>query len=128
MLNSTSSRSHAIFSILLEQCIASPVEGDDEYGSVNEVRRAKFHLVDLAGSERIKKSGAVGERFKETVHINQVCCQLGSKECFCLSDEGFFYVFASWGQPGMNLITPLKLLMPWGFKDCAASKAHLQQM
>lgn len=39
---------------------------------------AKFHLVDLAGSERSKKTKAVGERFKEGVHINKGLLELGN--------------------------------------------------
>lgn len=37
---------------------------------------AKFHLVDLAGSERNKKTGTVGERFREAVNINGGCAVL----------------------------------------------------
>ena len=72
-MNSVSSRSHAIFTIMLEQRVGHTGNDEPVDGHVHEVRRAKFHLVDLAGSERIKKSGAAGERLKESVHINQVC-------------------------------------------------------
>jgi kinesin family protein 4/21/27 len=34
--------------------------------------------VDLAGSERAKKTGAVGQRFKESVSINQGLMALGN--------------------------------------------------
>lgn len=49
LMNEQSSRSHAIFSLSLEQ---QPIQG-----SSGEVVSAKFHLVDLAGSERAKKTG-----------------------------------------------------------------------
>jgi kinesin family protein 4/21/27 len=39
---------------------------------------AQLHLVDLAGSERVKKSNATGDRFKETVTINQGLLALGN--------------------------------------------------
>lgn len=39
---------------------------------------SKFHLVDLAGSERNKKTGTKGERFKESVNINQGLLALGN--------------------------------------------------
>ena len=68
-MNEQSSRSHAIFTIILEQHIFSLGQAD---ASAAEYRSAKFHLVDLAGSERAKRSGAVGPRFKETININQV--------------------------------------------------------
>lgn len=39
---------------------------------------AKFHFVDLAGSERAHRTGNVGERFKESVHINSGLLALGN--------------------------------------------------
>lgn len=62
------SRSHAIFTITLEQMRkfnpASPGDGPNE--SMNEEYLcAKLHLVDLAGSERAKRTGSDGLRFKE---------------------------------------------------------------
>ena len=52
-MNEQSSRSHAIFSLALEQQALQGPMG----GSTGEVVTAKFHLVDLAGSERAKKTG-----------------------------------------------------------------------
>ncbi len=52
-MNSESSRSHAVFTLLLRRAGAPP-----------GARVAKFRLVDLAGSERNKRSGAEGARFK----------------------------------------------------------------
>ena len=63
------SRSHAIFTITLEQMRKlSPVVPSDS--SLNESMNeeylcAKLHLVDLAGSERAKRTGSDGLRFKE---------------------------------------------------------------
>lgn len=67
-MNEQSSRSHAIFSLLLEQ-------RDLTSGTR---RFSKFHLVDLAGSERAKRTGAVAGRFKESVSINQGLLALGN--------------------------------------------------
>lgn len=58
-MNETSSRSHAILMLQLEQR-AKP----SAYKTVpQELRylRSKFNLVDLAGSERQKDTGATGE-------------------------------------------------------------------
>jgi len=59
------SRSHAIFTITLEQkkiaggsCTTTEDGGED-------ILCAKLHLVDLAGSERAKRTGADGMRLKE---------------------------------------------------------------
>ncbi|KAG6963388.1 hypothetical protein JG687_00006597, partial [Phytophthora cactorum] len=68
LMNEHSSRSHAIFSLLLEQ-------RDLTSGTR---RFSKFHLVDLAGSERAKRTGAVAGRFKESVSINQGLLALGN--------------------------------------------------
>ena len=35
-----------------------------------ETLTAKFHFVDLAGSERLKRTGATGDRVKESISIN----------------------------------------------------------
>ncbi|MED6172391.1 hypothetical protein PIB30_049597 [Stylosanthes scabra] len=65
-MNSQSSRSHAIFTITMEQ-----KNGDD-------ILCAKLHLVDLAGSERAKRTGADGMRLKEGIHINKGLLALGN--------------------------------------------------
>jgi hypothetical protein len=60
-MNSQSSRSHAIFTITLEQ----RRKWDKLEDCGEEYLCAKLHLVDLAGSERAKRTGADGARFKE---------------------------------------------------------------
>ncbi|KAJ8028131.1 Chromosome-associated kinesin KIF4 [Holothuria leucospilota] len=55
-MNKTSSRSHAIFTIHIEQ-----ISRDDSFTSCH----AKVYLVDLSGSERVKRTQAEGGRFKE---------------------------------------------------------------
>lgn len=44
----------------------------DHADSLNEFETltAKFHFVDLAGSERLKRTGATGDRQKESICIN----------------------------------------------------------
>ncbi|KAJ3081859.1 Kinesin protein 1B, partial [Quaeritorhiza haematococci] len=70
-MNRASSRSHAIFGIVLRQ-----ERWDAELGIVNEVV-SKISLVDLAGSERVKVSNTSGERLKEGANINKSLTTLG---------------------------------------------------
>lgn len=79
LMNETSSRSHSIFTITVEQRPGSQKSSQQEENSYNnsdpkkglekEDRTAslgyiesKFHLVDLAGSEKIKKQGPLDRR------------------------------------------------------------------
>ncbi|KAL7127691.1 hypothetical protein ABFS83_14G268900 [Erythranthe nasuta] len=71
-MNSQSSRSHAIFTISMEQ---RKITGD---GIGDDVLTAKLHLVDLAGSERAKRTGADGSRLQEGIHINKGLLALGN--------------------------------------------------
>ncbi|KAG8450958.1 hypothetical protein GDO86_003296 [Hymenochirus boettgeri] len=71
-MNSQSSRSHAIFSIHLQQTRVD--SSSQEY----ETLTAKFHFVDLAGSERLKRTGATGERAREGISINCGLLALGN--------------------------------------------------
>jgi len=75
MMNEQSSRSHAIFTISLEQ-----IENEC-------VICSKFTFVDLAGSERIKRTGAVGAVLKEGISINLGLLTLG-KVISSLTEEG----------------------------------------
>mmetsp|Transcript_16882 Transcript_16882/g.20634 ORF Transcript_16882/g.20634 Transcript_16882/m.20634 type:complete len:182 (-) Transcript_16882:1026-1571(-) len=86
-MNAESSRSHAIFTVLVEQSMTSfgagGGSGDDATASAAqrvdiEIKRSKFHFVDLAGSERQKRSLAVGTRLKEGININQGLFVLGN--------------------------------------------------
>lgn len=77
-MNAQSSRSHAIFTILIkrQRRITTDESGlpDDDL----ETLTAKFHFVDLAGSERLKRTGATGERAKEGISINSGLLSLGN--------------------------------------------------
>lgn len=76
-MNEASSRSHAIFTILIrrQRVMSSDdcPEGDDL-----ETLTSKFHFVDLAGSERLKRTGATGERAREGISINCGLLALGN--------------------------------------------------
>ncbi|XP_074659817.1 kinesin-like protein KIF27 [Tubulanus polymorphus] len=88
-MNEHSSRSHSIFTMLIEQRWTDeqntgrkPSETDDE--ELNDIdlsgfyKCSKFHFVDLAGSERAHRTGNVGDRFKESIHINSGLLSLGN--------------------------------------------------
>ncbi|KAK9835062.1 hypothetical protein WJX81_008045 [Elliptochloris bilobata] len=93
-MNKRSSRSHAIFTITLEQrrCLPAPGgaagglsgdEGDggdsaDDEAAVEDYLCAKMHLVDLAGSERLKRTKAEGARQAEGININRGLLELGN--------------------------------------------------
>ena len=88
-MNTHSSRSHAIFTLTIEQRVvgdAEPEPGTAGDGAVSEVAvggeeeyiTSKFHFVDLAGSERLKKTKAEGERLKEGININSGLLALGN--------------------------------------------------
>lgn len=73
LMNLTSSRSHAVFSVHLQQTCRSS-NGDD----VDVTTCCCFTFVDLAGSERMKKTGAEGERAREGIKINEGLLALGN--------------------------------------------------
>ncbi|KAH6599195.1 hypothetical protein BASA50_003223 [Batrachochytrium salamandrivorans] len=68
--NATSSRSHAIFTIIITQ------EYVGEAGITSRIV-SKLNFVDLAGSERLKNTNAVGDRAKEGISINSGLLALG---------------------------------------------------
>ncbi|KAF5272853.1 hypothetical protein FQR65_LT00449 [Abscondita terminalis] len=70
-MNSESSRSHAVFSVILTQTLTDTKSG------VTGEKVSRMSLVDLAGSERAVKTGAVGERLKEGSNINKSLTTLG---------------------------------------------------
>ena len=95
-MNATSSRSHAIFTVTIEQtspdCAEplAPTENAEPQTDVaadsvvsnapqsGSMMTSKFHFVDLAGSERAKKTGAEGDRLKEGININYGLLVLGN--------------------------------------------------
>ena len=71
-MNAQSSRSHSIFTCVIEMSTRDEATGKDL------IRAGKLNLVDLAGSERQKKTGASGDRLKEGSKINLSLSALGN--------------------------------------------------
>ena len=64
--NSRSSRSHTLFSLVVEQKLLN-----------GSMKTSKLNLVDLAGSEKISKTGVTGKQLKEAQNINLSLTTLG---------------------------------------------------
>ncbi|KAH7573360.1 hypothetical protein ACOSQ2_007259 [Xanthoceras sorbifolium] len=71
-INAESSRSHSVFTCIVESRCKSKSDG------ISRFKTSRINLVDLAGSERQKLTGAAGERLKEAGNINRSLSQLGN--------------------------------------------------
>ncbi|KAL8048654.1 hypothetical protein ABFX02_07G081100 [Erythranthe guttata] len=71
-VNAESSRSHSVFTCVVESRGKSVADG------LNRLKMSRINFVDLAGSERQKQTGAAGERLKEAGNINRSLSQLGN--------------------------------------------------
>eukprot|EP01138_Halocafeteria_seosinensis_P014684 gb/GECG01014989.1/.p1 GENE.gb/GECG01014989.1/~~gb/GECG01014989.1/.p1 ORF type:complete len:1819 (+),score=405.10 gb/GECG01014989.1/:1-5457(+) len=69
-MNRESSRSHSLFSLMLE--VKESTKG------LTKTKYARFNLIDLAGSERQKSTNASGLRLKEATNINKSLSALGN--------------------------------------------------
>lgn len=81
LMNAGSSRSHTIFSIVIECSVVKDAASSSSDGAGRgnaHIRVGKLNLVDLAGSERQSKTGATGERLKEATKINLSLSALGN--------------------------------------------------
>ncbi|XP_035825943.1 kinesin-like protein KIF27 isoform X2 [Aplysia californica] len=91
-MNEQSSRSHSIFTVVIgqkwseadagtEKRASTPGDGGLEPQDEQEIGHymsGKFSFVDLAGSERAHKTGNIGDRFKESIHINSGLLSVGN--------------------------------------------------
>ncbi|CAF2265923.1 unnamed protein product [Rotaria magnacalcarata] len=90
-MNDESSRSHAIFTLYIEQRVhdknsngnlvqasfdglVKPMQSTFDESFLS----AKLHFVDLAGSERVARTQNTGERFQESIRINSGLLALGN--------------------------------------------------
>lgn len=70
-MNDVSSRSHAVFTLVVKQVITDPIT------DATEEKTSRIRLVDLAGSERATSTGATGQRLREGSNINKSLTTLG---------------------------------------------------
>ena len=82
-MNELSSRSHAVFIVIVENARMEEDESgagaDEKTGETRQsFRVGKLNLVDLAGSERVRLTGATGVRLEESKKINQSLSALGN--------------------------------------------------
>lgn len=71
MAHFSSSRSHAVFTLLLTQ------RRHDAGTNLDTEKVSRISLVDLAGSERARSTGATGQQLKEGANINKSLTTLG---------------------------------------------------
>ena len=83
-MNDVSSRSHAVFIIIVEQMrditdrSPNDLSKNKNVENIKEIKVGKLNLVDLAGSERVRVTGATGIRLEESKSINQSLSWLGN--------------------------------------------------
>jgi hypothetical protein len=107
-MNDTSSRSHAVFTIMLKQ-----IHHDMETDETTE-RSSRIRLVDLAGSERAKATEATGQRLREGSNINKSLTTLG-RVIAALADPKHQ---RSGGRNGGSQIVPYRdSILTWLLKD-----------
>ncbi|ORZ37617.1 hypothetical protein BCR44DRAFT_28011 [Catenaria anguillulae PL171] len=114
-MNDESSRSHAVFQVVLTQ-----TRYDPETRLASE-RVSRISFVDLAGSERANSTGATGQRLKEGANINKSLTSLG-KVISALAD-------VSAGRAGkQSMHVPYRdSVLTWLLKDSLGgnSKTHM---
>eukprot|EP00051_Salpingoeca_urceolata_P023712 m.408038 g.408038 ORF g.408038 m.408038 type:complete len:1477 (+) comp20142_c1_seq2:683-5113(+) len=105
LMNDQSSRSHAVFTIVMTQRqkdVATKQTGE---------KVSRISLVDLAGSERSSKTGATGDRLKEGANINKSLTTLGLV-ISALADK------AGAGKDAKNKFVPYRdSTLTWLLKD-----------
>jgi hypothetical protein len=74
-MNSTSSRSHTVLTINIEQRLAGNASSNTTFG---RTLRSKLLMVDLAGSERVRRTVSKGARLSEAKSINTSLSALGN--------------------------------------------------
>ncbi|KAI5840244.1 P-loop containing nucleoside triphosphate hydrolase protein [Morchella snyderi] len=105
-MNDTSSRSHAVFTLVLKQ-----IHHDMDTDETTE-RVARIRLVDLAGSERANSTGATGVRLREGSNINKSLTTLG-RVIAALADD----VPTKAGRKKREVVPYRDSILTWLLKD-----------
>ncbi len=109
-MNDTSSRSHAVFTIMLKQ-----IHHDLSTDSTTE-RLARIRLVDLAGSERAKATEATGARLREGSNINKSLTTLG-RVIAALADPRHGRVHNGGKSRSKDVVPYRDSILTWLLKD-----------
>ena len=109
-MNDTSSRSHAVFTIMLKQ-----MHHDLSTDSTTE-RLARIRLVDLAGSERAKATEATGARLREGSNINKSLTTLG-RVIAALADPRHGRIHNSGKTRSKDVVPYRDSILTWLLKD-----------
>lgn len=110
-MNDTSSRSHAVFTIMLKQ-----IHHDIETDETTE-RSSRIRLVDLAGSERAKSTEATGQRLREGSNINKSLTTLG-RVIAALADPKQQGGRRKGHHPAQSTVVPYRdSILTWLLKD-----------
>lgn len=109
-MNDTSSRSHAVFTIMLKQ-----IHHDLSTDSTTE-RLARIRLVDLAGSERAKATEATGARLREGSNINKSLTTLG-RVIAALADPKHSRVHNGGKTRSKDVVPYRDSILTWLLKD-----------
>ncbi|KAG0207019.1 kinesin-like protein Klp8 [Mortierella sp. NVP41] len=111
-MNETSSRSHAVFTVLLTQ------KRFDVETKLETEKVSRICLVDLAGSERANSTGATGARLKEGANINKSLTTLG-KVISALADASTATVAKKGSKKAAEAFVPYRdSVLTWLLKDC----------
>lgn len=109
-MNDTSSRSHAVFTIMLKQ-----IHHDLSTDATTE-RLARIRLVDLAGSERAKATEATGARLREGSNINKSLTTLG-RVIAALADPRHARVHNGGKTRSKDVVPYRDSILTWLLKD-----------
>ncbi|KAG0294799.1 kinesin-like protein Klp8 [Dissophora globulifera] len=113
-MNETSSRSHAVFTVLLTQ------KRHDIETRLDTEKVSRICLVDLAGSERANSTGATGARLKEGANINKSLTTLG-KVISALADASSTVAAVpkkGAKKPAETFVPYRDSVLTWLLKDC----------